>query len=268
MRIITGDECGLLKESIPELSRPTNINNVNNNGIHKEGEKQLSFLMNFGISRINNSDVSKMCRSKGVVDLSFCHHSTAAATDAISNDGVGPNESGKFGFCALRANGSLEHWQGSAPCQTREDRLCGGSYNLIHTVQNIFDHVEKDSSSSSSSTVVGRPIAMSTSLQYQKGSTLETSNANIIACCSSTGLVSILDSNQLDKGVVAHYDAYSKKGNDDNKVRYLKGKLANNDISTAMAMDYDSKRIVLGGRERAATMLDVESGEKIWKVRY
>ena len=231
MRILTGDECGLLKESIPELSRPRD-----------DGKLPVDV----GISCIDNS-VNKMCRSRGIVDLSFCQH----------DENVNGN-SGTFGFCALRANGSVEHWEGVAPFQTREDRICGGSYKIVNTLEKVFDLKDKKEDF-----FPGRPISICSALQYQ--STNNTSRSNIVACCSSMGMVSIIDSNHMDQGVRAHYDAYSKSNNND-KLSYIKGNFENKDKATAMMMDHEAKRIVIGGRERAATMLDVETGDKIWKV--
>lgn len=255
MRIITGDECGLLKESIPELSRPTTITTSSQN---------LSIINNnSGISRINN-DVDKMCRSRGIVGLSFCNTISTNEKD-VEDEKDDCGDSSRFGFCALRSNGSLEQWEGNAPRKTKQDRICGGMYNLVHTVDGIFE--VKDNSSKDEKEATGRPIAMCTSQQYQ-GYVNNTSRNNVVACCSSFGMVSLVDTNQIEKGVVARYEAYSKTNNNSSsKLTYLKGKFTNNDIATAMAMDYDAKRIVVGGRERAATMLDVETGEKIWKVR-
>ena len=238
MRILTGDECGLLKESIPELSRPRD-----------DGKLPIDV----GVTCIDNS-VSKMCRSRGIVDLSFCQR--------MSNDGddsVQKNHSGAFGFCALRANGSVEHWEGAAPFQTKEDKICGGSYKIIHTLDNVFETKDKKEDY-----CPGRPIAMSSTLQYQN--TNNTSRSNIVACCSSMGIVSIIDSNRMDGGVRTQYDAYSKSNNNA-KLSYTKGNFENRDKATAMMMDHEARRIAIGGRERAATMLDVETGDKIWKVR-
>jgi hypothetical protein len=238
MRIITGDECGLLKESIPELSRPKD-----------DAVKDARIPVDVGVSRLG-SNVDKMCRTRGVVDLSFCQSSGSQQSD---------DESGSLGFCALRANGSLEQWEGTAPFQSKEDRLCGGTYNMTHTVNNIFESKENKEDSCR-----GRPIAVCTALQYQNFT--NTNRSNIVACCSSVGMISILNSCHLDRGVKAHYDAYSKS-NSNTKLGYLKGNFTNRDMATAMAMDNEAKRVVVGGRERAVTMLDVETGEKIWTVR-
>lgn len=280
MRLITGDECGLLKESIPELSRADkNIQNNNN----KDARLQMNIP---GVTRIksNGSDlVEDMCRSRGIVDMAFC--------PIQKDDGDGGDDDSTFGFCALRANGTVEHWKGNAPNSTKQDRLNGGVYNRLHTINdNVFEPINNkaqkvkkviDDDNETNETSInnnmgGRPIAICSSLQYQHFA--ETAHRhNIVACCSSMGLVSILDTNQLDKGVQIQYDVYSKSknssrgGGDNNqeiKLTYTKGNFVNRDIATTMIMDHEAKRLVVGGRERAATMLDVETGEKIWKVRF
>mmetsp|Transcript_17655 Transcript_17655/g.20099 ORF Transcript_17655/g.20099 Transcript_17655/m.20099 type:complete len:235 (+) Transcript_17655:107-811(+) len=234
MRIITGDECGVLKESIPELSRP------------KENVKEAKLPIDLGVSRIAG-DVETMCRSRGIVDLSFCR-SSELDTDDVS---------GNLSFCALRANGTLERWDGVAPFTSKPDRLCGGSYKKTHSIDNIFQMKDKKEAH------VGRPIAMSSILRYQHCADI--ARSNIVACCSSVGVVSIFDTHQMEKGIRAQYSAYGKSGKDP-VLTYTKGKFTNRDMATVMAMDFDAKRVVIGGRERAATMLDVETGEKIWKV--
>ena len=81
------------------------------------------------------------------------------------------------------------------------------------------------------------------------------------------GLISVVDTNNIEKGVVAQYNAYAKgKGNAATKITYTGGNFINRDIATAMAMSEYGQKIVVGGRERAATMMDIETGEKIWKV--
>ena len=238
MRIITGDECGVLKESIPELSRP------------KDDVKESKIPIDMGVFRLDDNSVDKMCRTRGVVDLAFCQSPGLEQADENSE---------KFGFCALRSNGTLEHWDGAAPFQSKEDRLCGGTYTMTHTVENIFKSKEDEEDSCK-----GRPIALCSALQYQNFR--NTSRSNIVACCSSVGMVSLLDSQNIGQGVKARYNAYSKS-NSNPKLSYIQGNFENRDMATAMAMDHEAKRIVVGGRERAAVMLDVETGEKMWKVR-
>lgn len=240
MRLITGDECGLMKESIPELSRTND----------PDGKQTLA-QVGVGVSRIGDDGLD-MNRSRGIVDMAFC--------EIQSNDDA---SAGSLNFCALRANGSLEKWEGFAPYKSKEDRICGGTYKLSQSLENIF---EDEKSMNDDQVYLGRPIAMTSPHQYQ---TFTDSKANnVLACCTSTGRVSIVNANKFDKGVVAQYEAYSNgKMSNPTKISYTRGQFQNRDIATAMTMSVDGNRIVIGGRERAATMLDVESGKNVWKAK-
>lgn len=241
MRIITGDECGLLKESIPEVSRAS-----------EDGKKKHQNAES-GVSRLGNTGAElNMNRSMGIVDLAFSQLDS-------SNEDVG---AGSLSFCALRANGSLERWEGFSPYDSKEDRICGGTYKMSNSMANVFEPSDK-----SATEYQGRPIAMCSAHQYQTFSDKSSPN-NIVACCSSIGRVSVIDTNNFGKGIVAQYDAYSK-GNRaaPSKISHTRGQFENRDIATAMAMSTDAQKIVIGGRERAATMLDVESGKNLWKSK-
>jgi hypothetical protein len=241
MRILTGDECGLLKESIPELSRTT------------EGGKEAQPSVDMGVARIGDeSGGVQMSRTRGIVGLSFCE------TNASNKD----VDDGSLSFCAFRADGSLEKWEGFAPYQSKEDRICGGTYKLSMKVDDVFD-----ASRSANDNYIGRPIAMCSAYANTVVSAEKAPQNNIVACCSSMGLVSVIDSNAMDKGVVASYDAYGKGKSNHSTIGYTKGQFLNRDIATSMAMSIDSKNVVVGGRERAATMMDIETGKNIWKVR-
>jgi len=241
MRILTGDDCGLLKESIPELSRSN------------EGSEESQPSVEMGVSRLGDENGGvQMSRTRGVVGLSFCQFGS-------SNDNA---DDGSLSFCAFRADGSLEKWEGFSPYKSKEDRICGGTYKLSKTIGNVFDANETDNDN-----YTGKPIAMCSAYTNQIVSTQNTPR-NIVACCTSTGLISVVDSNAIEKGVVARYDTYGKGNRSDpSTIGYTKGKFLNRDIATSLAMSIDSKSVVVGGRERAATMMDVETGKQTWKVR-
>ncbi len=237
MRIITGDECGLLKESIPELSRSS------------DDGRDTQSSSSTGIFRVEQGAETKMNRTRGIVDLCFSQKQSSAQDE--------DSDAGSLSFCALRVDGSLEQFAGFAPYRTKEDRICSGTYNMSHTIKNVFESEDNEYS--------GRPIALCSAHQYQTFSKDEP--RNIIACCSSMGLISVVDTNNIEKGVVAQYNAYSKgKANSSTKITYTGGNFVNRDIASAMAMSDDGNKIIVGGRERAATMMDIETGETTWKV--
>lgn len=237
MRIITGDECGILKESIPEVSR-----------VSADGKDAKLSASTDGVSRIELGSEMKMNRSRGIVDLAFSQKQSSALKE----------DAGSLSFCALRSDGSMDHFEGYAPYNSKEDRICGGTYRLSNTLKNIFEDKGAESSR-----IVGRPIGMCSAYQYQTLSN-ETPH-NILACCSSMGYISIVNASSYEKGVVAQYNAYSN-ANSSSKITYTGGSIVNRDIATAIAMSDDASKIVVGGRERTATILDTETGLRTWKV--
>uniref|UniRef100_A0A7S3V454 Ribosome biogenesis protein NSA1 n=1 Tax=Chaetoceros debilis TaxID=122233 RepID=A0A7S3V454_9STRA len=240
MRIITGDECGILKESIPEVSR-----------VSADGKDAKLSASTDGVSRIELGAEMKMSRSRGIVDLAFSQKQSSALKE----------DAGSLSFCALRSDGSLDHFEGYAPYNSKEDRICGGTYRLSNTIKNVFEDKE---SPSEPKRIIGRPIGMCSAYQYQNLSN-ETPH-NILACCTSMGYISVVNANSNEKGVVAQYNAYSN-GNNSSIITYTGGNIVNRDIATAMAMSDDASKIVVGGRERTATMLDTETGLRTWKAK-
>ena len=241
MRIITGDECGLLKETIPEIADP------------KENEQKAKITTHLGIYRLEHDGVNKMCRSRGMVDMTFCQRIGINVAETDSSDD-------SFALCTLRANGCLEYRIGNAPQQSKEDRVSCGQYSLENTIDNAF-YVKGEEIDLS---IIGRPVAISSAQKYQSF-TKNTNRGNIIACCSSSGLVSVVDINKFSQGIQAKYSAFAKR-NGGEKLNAIKGNFTNRDIATTMSMDHDAKRVVVGGRERSAIMLDLETGTHIWKV--
>jgi ribosome biogenesis protein NSA1 len=249
MRIITGDECGLLKESILELSRPLDGSSVSTQ---------------MGIARLDDpSDGFVMDRSRGIADLAFCqlygNHNYDDHNDDDNNDDIIGEHEGTLSFCALRMDASIEKWEGFAPFQSKEDRICGGTFKLSDSIVNIFEDKSVEAS------YTGRPISLCSSHQYQTYTDSKIPN-NIMAACSSMGCISIVDSNQLSKGIVAQYDVYAAKSSK-TTISYTRGNIINRDIATAMAMSVDSQKLAVGGRERSTTMIDVQTGKQLWKAK-
>jgi ribosome biogenesis protein NSA1 len=116
MRLITGDECGLLKECIPELSR-------------KEADPHAAVaafgampdVTREGVKRIDPAEIQT--RSRGIVDLTF----TGTVDDQAS-------------FAALRQNGSIEFWGADI-----ESRSGYGNYDKNISTENVFSDVEENS---------------------------------------------------------------------------------------------------------------------------
>ena len=159
MRIITGDECGLLKEVIPELCRPLNNNNASaihagrarpsatsiqaaaasygtaataNNNDHGGDDKSiiLSIVANQhyrrAIQRLERSDnVNEvMSRERGIISLAFLP-STSTSNNLQENS---------FNFAALHNNGIVETWEGNRGSDGNNDNevnVTAASYKKI-----------------------------------------------------------------------------------------------------------------------------------------
>jgi ribosome biogenesis protein NSA1 len=207
MRLLTGDECGLIKETIPEVGRPAR----KDAGPTNSSDHQIT--VDKGVQRI---DGSKQTRSRAITAMAWI------------------DTSGKF--AALRANSSIEVWEGIYADGLKKP----GTYNLIHTVENVFD-----------SKSGGRPLL---ALGY--------SNERLCAA-DSLGNVAIVNPDKA--AVVATYSAYSssKQGA---TITYTKGNVVNTQLATALATS-SCGQIAVGGRERETTILDINNGAQVWKAK-
>jgi len=239
MRVITGDECGLLKESIPELSRQ-----------NEDTAKRPQRSLDHGVSILGNntSDFGvNMSRPRAVVKLAFCNSQL--------------QENGALSFAALRLDGSLERWDGLAPYQSKDDRMCGGSYKIAESMGNVFAKPKRPNNNTNDIWHRGRPIEMC-SIPNQNS----TEESNIVACCSSMGSIAIVDVHKMDEGVVTRHAAFSKNQTN-STISNTKGNVVNKDTATTMAVDHDGKRIAVGGRERSVTLTHAETGKNLWKAK-
>ena len=138
MRIITGDECGLLKEVIPELCRPSTLGgdkslaihagrarpsatsiqaaaasygnyNNNNNGSNEVVVGGKSLMEQRAIQRIENDEI-EMSRERGIISLAFLPPNNTNTRTTNNNE---VTESSSFKFAALRMNGIVETWCGN-----------------------------------------------------------------------------------------------------------------------------------------------------------
>mmetsp|Transcript_7668 Transcript_7668/g.15637 ORF Transcript_7668/g.15637 Transcript_7668/m.15637 type:complete len:594 (-) Transcript_7668:67-1848(-) len=315
MRIITGDECGLLKEVIPELSRPTATTENGGGGgasIHSgnarpsatsiQAAAAAQMMQQGGSSGVvsSSSAVRKIeesegqSRERGVISMAF-------VPSALNNDNdVMEDDTSSFQFATLRMNGVVQLWTGSRSTGNEEGHVTPATYRQVGVCQNVFQDIttsgnksdeENENNSSDNTTVTGwnahqpiRPIAMVSSRKHDiTSSSSSNSNNPILACADSMGNISILNSHNLQKGVVSTYNAFELSTNQiiqaQNKANiksttsnnavltYTKGRYANTAICTALELCSGGNRLAIGGRERGVRVLDLESGKLLWKAK-
>jgi ribosome biogenesis protein NSA1 len=216
MRIITGDECGLLKETIPELCRPKN-------------QDKHSPSTQDGVHRVDPREYQS--RSRSVVDVAF---TSCAATS----------------FAALRVNGSVELWQ-----EKHTTKQSFGTYHCTGFSDNIFASNSKDDESDTQQTPTRttRPIALDALL-----------DKNRLCAADSLGRIAVLRADD-STSVEANYSPFAKQ--QASTISYTKGQYVNMNICSAMAVDSVGSRIAVAGRERETTLVDLETGNTVWKAK-
>mmetsp|Transcript_22496 Transcript_22496/g.64699 ORF Transcript_22496/g.64699 Transcript_22496/m.64699 type:complete len:519 (-) Transcript_22496:71-1627(-) len=246
MRIITGDECGLLKETIPEASRNLNPS--------ERGAVQASANCE-GVTRLDgpHQEPQQQTRRRGIVGLAKLPSSIVDD----EGDGDDGDNSSPFAFAALRVDGTVETWASRRPVVKRGKPTEFATYHMLGATSNVFANHGSEDNSDEGKQVAGRPIGICSSGGME---------SSITACVDSMGRLTVLDmaATESDKSVVAQYNAFAGKSK---TISYTKGNFANNDIATALAMDADASRIAVSGRERETTLLDVETGDILWKAK-
>ena len=266
MRLITGDECGLIKEIIPEINRSTiNSSRISPTELRvNEGVTRLCCAQStsFDTNHIkkdtlteNSHDSSNqkldlsMQRSQGVVGLAFC-------------PSVQPKS---IAFCALRLDGTVERWEGVTGTGANEtiDHKTHNAlayYTKTHSWSHILGgKIEGDVGNMN----VERPIGICSSQRYQNAP--RGSGDCTIACCTSMGSVYVFRLNHnVNLEEISTYEPYGTVSPP--TIAYTKGNFVNKDLATSMAMDYDGSRLAIGGREREILLLDIATGSIVWKV--
>ena len=233
MKIITGDDCGIIKEIIPGISQP------NGNAKETKNEGKINRLgTNADSSMVSAGSGLDMKRCRGVIDLAFC----PTPTINLQNNSA---------FCALRMDGSVERWEKLTNSKSKDDKLEESKYVVSSTWKDLFGKSKLE-----------RPIAMRSIQRHE----ISTNSSGIVACCSNIGSLTLIDVNNAEKNIVAQYSAFGKNGKDVTITETSGNAAGGEDLATGFDMDYDGKRIAVGGKDRSAVILDVETGEVIWKV--
>ncbi|KAL3760358.1 hypothetical protein ACHAWU_000333 [Discostella pseudostelligera] len=152
-----------------------------------------------------------------------------------------------------------------------------------------------------------RPIGMvAFSSSSGAATSSKSSDATLLATCDSIGTISLLSAHNLNKngGVLKRYNAFglststyssvtttstanknnmsntdsstivlphpSSSKNPSNSIgtlTYTKGQHANTNLATCFTVDTSGTKFAVGGRERSVVVLDVESGNVLWKAK-
>jgi len=229
MRILTGDECGLLKETIPEHCRPKRADNLNP---IKTPRSTLD-----GVRRVDPNEAQR--RARGVIGVSF------TSTDSSSS------------FAALRANGTIQLWQ-----STRNvPKESFGSYQCTGVVPNVFEKAgstcsRNDELNAAHNNNMGRPIALDSFVQKER-----------LCAADSLGNIAVISTKASSSpSVVATYSPFSTQ-QQQQTLSYTKGSYANTSPCTAMAVDQYHGRVALSGRERETRLLEMSTGQVVWKAK-
>lgn len=230
MRLITGDECGLLKETIPELGRKKKSSHD-----IVTPYNSMPDVVKEGVSRIDPNESQK--RNRGVIDMVWVDE-----WDGITN----PDEScPSSSFSVLRNNGYVDFYTANV-----ENKRSFGRHSLKYsTGRNVFGDND------------AKPLPLGIGYFQQH---------NRLAAGDMFGNIVILDfkkkrkNNQCD--VIQTYNAYNtNKGS--NTISYTPGKLENSQLATAIAFDTSHGRVAVGGREREVCLVDILTGKLVFKTK-
>ena len=240
MRLITGDECGFLKECIPELSR----SNTKEESSPPPGVPVPVSSDNQGCLRVSPSDNDpgrrRRRRRTGIVDLAWVdsNHDTA--------------------FASLRMDGVVQVWERSS----HTDRDYGRYHDRTvgpWTNRNIF---APDPTRDVEPTI--RPWTKPLSL-FALGDSKTKSDR--LCACNALGDVVVMNCND-------------DNDNDDDEQSAILGRFSTvatsqqeqhnkfgNAYITATGLDRRHHRVAVGGQERETTLWDLETSKQVWKAK-
>jgi len=276
MRLITGDECGVLKECIPELVKMGQAKDSNHTAaLAKPGIVPVS--TSAGIQRIlDTNDQSVASRRRGIVGLTWI---SSPPTNSSTED-----DASNQTFACLRVDGSVQVWKrnddGAKSVDDRKSQIQFGSYRRIRQcTQNIFtsstgeSEVSKErlagqqtSSSqirlaSSPLSPLNRPLTLA-SLGMKRPGWLCAGN--------SQGEVTLLNTHlHEDNGDRNSHVSVVKTFSTLNKVKPSPSQKGQKEypLVTAMQLDLHQHRVALGGKELDVHLYDLETQELVWKAK-
>jgi ribosome biogenesis protein NSA1 len=255
MRVLTGDECGLLKEFVPEIAHAKQQSSSSSDPkkdivlpTHYDIMQKIN--TQHGIQRVALDEPQS--RTRGVISLTMVHDD-----DDDDND--------KFTFAALRHNGSVQLWQGTKQARGDSNNNNHQKNKFAHYQPlaqpisgNIFETIQAKSAILDQ--VPATPLAMQC--------TQSKTDPRLVAC-DTHGHVVILKVEEEEKKSLSILHQFSALTNtpDNITLTYTKGNVLNRQFASAMALHSNNNTVAIGGRERDVRLLDLETGKATWKAK-
>jgi len=236
MRLITGDECGLLKEVVPKRK------SSRSSSLAGAGASPSPSNSDADIHRIPEAGEETMRRRRGVVGLAW----------------IRPGECGsdERSFASLRMDGSVQLWHRRSRTTSDGHPSPTKKYRLV-SEYNVFSPGNKQCGS-----VLSRPLGLSS---------LTGGTTKACLCTSDTsGRVTILgtDSDSHLLSVVRQFDVFDLSNIDSSqKDRVRQQEQSQYGVASAMGVNRRHKWVALGGKDRETVVWDLEASKQIWKAK-
>lgn len=277
MRLITGDECGLLKECIPELAKMDQAKDSNHTAaLAKPGIVPVS--TSAGMQRILDADAQPVAsRRRGIVGLTWiASPPTKSPTE---------NDVSNQTFACLRVDGSVEVWKrndGAKSVDDRKSQIQFGSYRRIRQcTQNIFTSSTGESEVSAEQHTSSSQIRLACSPLSPLNRPLTLASLGLkrpgwLCAGNSQGQVTLLDTHLHDDdggngsnvSVVKTFSTLNKsKSSQPSRNERPSSGQKEYSLVTAMQLDLHHDRVALGGKELDAHLYDLETQALIWKAK-
>jgi ribosome biogenesis protein NSA1 len=234
MRFITGDECGLIKECIPE--KVVNKNQPSTANVKVVSPETTVTKDEEGIRLINAQ--AKQSRRRGVVAMAWTQ----------------PDDDEQF--AALRIDGTVELWQ-----RSHSEEQSFGGYLQATEMKRVFDD-PKRATTSVGGGGADAPIHPST---HPLGlESFIAGNDQVQLCaCNAAGTVVILNPTRQES-VVQRFSVYKQSEQTKGTLKQDEQEVA---LATTFALDVALNRVAVGGRDRETVLFDIETGKQVWKTK-
>jgi ribosome biogenesis protein NSA1 len=231
MRFITGDECGLIKECIPE--KAVNKNQPSTAKVNVVSPGAPATKDEEGIRLINAQ--ARQSRRRGVVAMAWTQ----------------PDDDEQF--ACLRIDGTVELWQ-----RSHSEEQSFGGYLQVTEMKRVFDDPKSVGGGDA-------PIHPSTHPLGLESFSTEGNDQVQLCACNAAGVVVILNPTRQES-VVQRFSVYkqSEQTNGNGTLKQDEKPVA---LATTFALDVAGKRVAVGGRDRETVLFDIETAKQVWKTK-